>query len=243
MRIKNEKQNIDYNNTKAFFNRRANKYNASNPYSVTMYQDNDPELVNRRNSVETQKLIKLLNIDRNSRVLDLACGIGRWADALGERIHSYIGIDFSEDLIEIAQKRNKNPDVSFVVGSVTELDSLLDKNSTFNIILIIGAMMYLNDEDTIRTLEQVEKRCDSKARICIREPIGIESRLTLKDFYSKELDDNYNAIYRTRDELIQLMIPNLLNKGFAVEEEGFLFDENRLNNRKETSQYYFILNR
>jgi len=243
MKIMNEKQNIDYNNTKAFFNRRANKYNAINPYSVTMYQDNDPELVNRRNSVETQKLIKLLNIDRNSKVLDLACGIGRWADAIGERVEKYIGIDFSEDLIKIAQKRNKNPNVSFVVGSVTELDSLVDINSTFNIILFIGAMMYLNDEDAIKTLEQVEKRCDSKARICIREPIGIESRLTLKDFYSKELDDNYNAIYRTRDELIQLMVPSLLHKRFTVEEEDFLFDESRLNNRKETSQYYFILNR
>ena len=34
-----------------------------------------------------------------------------------------------------------------------------------------------------------------------------------------------------------------LNKGFRIKEEGFLFDDDALNNRKETAQYYYILER
>ena len=34
-----------------------------------------------------------------------------------------------------------------------------------------------------------------------------------------------------------------LNKGFRIKEEGFLFDDDTLNNRKETAQYYYILER
>ena len=57
------------------------------------------------------------------------------------------------------------------------------------------------------------------------------------------LNDNYNAIYRTRDELVHFFEKELLQKGFQIEQEGFLFQEKGLNNRKETTQYYFILQR
>lgn len=63
-----------------------------------------------------------------------------------------------------------------------------------------------------------------------------KDRLILKDFFSEELKDNYNAIYRTREELMKFFKPTLLEK-------GFLFEEDVLNNRKEKSQYYFVLER
>ena len=57
------------------------------------------------------------------------------------------------------------------------------------------------------------------------------------------LNDNYNAIYRTRDELVHFFEEELFQKGFQIEQEGFLFQEQGLNNRTETTQYYFILQR
>ena len=90
---------------------------------------------------------------------------------------------------------------------------------------------------------QIEENCEEHGIICIREPIGIIERLTLKDFYSEELQDNYNAIYRNRLELQNFFEKTLLAKGFRIREEGFLFEEDTLNNRKETAQYYFIFER
>lgn len=63
MRIKKECHNIDYQDIYNFFNRRAKKYNASNPYAVTMYQDDCPDLVRARNKMEIEKLMPLLKID------------------------------------------------------------------------------------------------------------------------------------------------------------------------------------
>ena len=79
--------------------------------------------------------------------------------------------------------------------------------------------------------------------MCVRSPIGTDYRLTLKDFYSEELKSDYNAIYRTRDEYIKLFEDSLIPAGFSVTDEGFMFDDDSLNNRKETIQYYFILER
>jgi len=243
MRLINKKENLNYSETKSFFEKRAKKYNENNPYSVTMYQDNNAELVEKRNKYETDKLLKLINLNGDSKVLDLACGIGRWADAIGNNIERYVGVDFSEGLIDIAKKRNKNPKAEFITGSSTEIDLLLNKDDKFNRVLIVGLLMYLNDEDVTKVFEQAEKFCSEHATICIREPIGITDRLTLKEFYSEELKDNYNAIYRTDAEFKQLMQATLFEKGFKIKQEGFLFDDDALNNRKETSQYFYILER
>ena len=94
MRLKGGHEEINYDATQAFFNNRAGKYNKDNPYSVTMYQDNNPELVKRRNAKEVEKLLPLLKLDKKSKVLDIACGIGRWSDAITTEIDKYCGIDF-----------------------------------------------------------------------------------------------------------------------------------------------------
>lgn len=246
MRIIEEKVDIDYMETYNFFEKRAKKFQLNNPYSVTMYQDNNADLVKNRNYRETEKLYPLLKLNNQSKVLDVACGIGRWADAIKDEIREYCGIDFSDKLIGIAKKRNKKENFHFYTGNVYQIEEVLKKHDNeikYNVILVIGILMYLNDTDLMSMLQQIEKVSEENAVICIREPIGIYDRLTLKDFYSEELEDNYNAIYRTREELYKAFHASLLKGGFQIREEGRLFKEKELNNRKETTQYFFILER
>ena len=245
MRIKNKIENIDYKETKLFFKKRAEKFQENNHYSVTMYHDNNAEIVKQRNKKEIEKLLPKLHIEKNSRVLDVACGIGRWADALSDDITEYCGLDFSEELIDIANKRNDKSKFSYCVGSANEIETVLKKNGKglYNRILIMGLLIYLNDTDMVSTLEQIQKVCEENTIICIREPIAINERLTLKDFFSEELKDNYNAIYRTREELMESINKIFVSSGFEIKEQGFLFEDTALNNRKETTQYYYILER
>lgn len=245
MRITEEITDIDYQETKRFFGKRAGKYSQDNPYSVTMYQDNNKELVQERNRKETAKLIPLLKLDAGARVLDVACGIGRWADAMPEGIEEYCGVDFSRELVEIARQRNTRENFWFLEGAADEIEETLKTNrgGVYNRILMIGILMYLNDRELPSALAQIERICQEHAVICIREPIGITERLTLKDFYSDELKDNYNAIYRTRREFGQFFEKSFLERGFWIAQEGFLFDEDALNNRRDTAQYFYILER
>ncbi|MCH5249288.1 MAG: class I SAM-dependent methyltransferase [Lachnospiraceae bacterium] len=245
MRLRREKIEINYKETQHFFQKRAQKYNMENPYSVTMYQDNNPELVKERNKVEVSRLRPLLHLTAESRVLDVACGIGRWADAILEDIDEYCGVDFSKELIEIANKRNNRNNFAFYEGSISEIDKVLLANGKgkYNTVLMVGIVMYLNDNDLFSTLNAIEKVCEEHTVLCVREPIGISERLTLKDFYSDELQDNYNAIYRTREEFKEVFEATLFKRGFSITKEGFVFNEPSLNNRKETSQYYYIIER
>lgn len=245
MRIKEKITDIDYSETRQFFKNRADKFQEDNPYSVTMYQDNNKELVKRRNREEIDKLLPLLHLNEGSKVLDIACGIGRWADALPDEIAEYCGVDFSSELIEIASGRNIKKNFTFLEGAATELEDVLRRSGKgkYNTVLMIGILLYLNDADIISALEQIEKRCEEHTVLCIREPVGVQERLTLKEFFSDELKDNYNAIYRNCKELAEFFDEAFIKKGFCITEEGVLFDEDALNNRKETVQYYYILER
>ena len=69
MRIKEKIENINYQETKQFFSKRATKYKENNPYSVTMYQDNNADLVKARNKKEIEKLLPKLSITQESKVL------------------------------------------------------------------------------------------------------------------------------------------------------------------------------
>ena len=245
MRIKDKIENISYVNTLDFFESRVKKYSENNPYSVTMYQDEHPDLVKQRNLEEIKKLKPLLLLDKKSRILDVSCGIGRWSDAINTEIEEYCGVDFCSDFIELAKERNGKDNRFFYVSENTKIEQCMNRvgKKNFNRVLLVGALMYLNDADVQSTLMQIERLCNEHAIICVREPIGIDERLTLKDQFSNELQDDYNAIYRTKEELEIIFKKTLANKGFSVAESDFMYKQKELNNRKETTQFYWILKR
>lgn len=244
MRLKNSAEDISSDKVKEFYEHRAESYNGQNRKNITMLQDKNPQLSEARNSAEVSKLLPKMKLDGDSCVLDLACGAGRWLDVMPENIAKYRGIDFSEGMIEIARSANTRPYAEFFTGSVLEADKILaDEKGSFNRVLIMGLLPYLNDKDIMQFFNSLRLVVAANGLICVRTPIGLEYRLTLKDFYSDELQSDYNAIYRTRDEYMNIFAQTLLAEGFTVTDEGFMFDDEAMNNRKETIQYYFILER
>lgn len=244
MRIKNDKIDIDYNNTYEFFKNRAEKFKEDKPYCATMYQDNNPGLAVERDKTEKARVLPYLNLNEKCRVMDIGCGIGRWADELKDKVNYYLGIDFNEDLINIASKRVVGSHIYFQKMSAVDIGNKesLAVSPPFNRFIISGVLLYLNDHDVLKCLMSVEQLADKDAIIYIREPIGIDYRLTLDKFYSEELDTTYNAIYRTREDYKSFFEEALINKDFFIKDEGFMFEKS-LVNRAETSQYYFILER
>ncbi len=245
MRIKSSAADISTESVKEFYEQRASSYTGGNFYNITMLQDKNPSFSEERHQAETTKLLPKMKIDEDSCVLDLACDAGKWLYVLPDNITKYRGIDFSAGMIEIASSKNTRANAKFFTGSVLDADKILaDEKGNFNRVMIIGSLMYLNDDDIVSLFRMLpEMMTDHGGLICIKASIGVDYRLTLKDFYSEELKNDYNAIYRTRDEYTKLFADALIPAGFTVTDEGFMFDDSRLNNRKETTQYYFILER
>ncbi|CAM3366857.1 Methyltransferase domain-containing protein [Bordetella sputigena] len=242
-RIYGEKVALDPSSVKAFFERRGQSVNKEHPLTAVLYQDNNPGLAETRDAYEKQRVLPLLGLTSASRVLDIGCGIGRWADALADRVATYHGIDFSSSLIEVARRRCKQPEFSFQVLPAQDVGpSTLAGAPPFTCTIIAGVLLYLNDEDLSRTLVGAVQCSDASALIYIREPIGVDGRLTLDKFESAELKSTYSAIYRTDEEFQGLFNETLGKAGFRLRLSDTLYPA-ELNNRADTVQKIFLFDR
>lgn len=244
-RVKGARIDIDYSATQAFFDARGKREYAS-ALSTTMYQDNDPALVEQRDQAEKRVLAPQLRLASGSRILDIGCGIGRWGWFLHDHTPDaeYLGIDFAASLIEKAQAeavRRGKPDLRFQVMSAIAIEpDALVVPPPYDLVIISGLLIYLNDEDCVKVLADAGRLCAPGGRIYLREPVGVSERFTLDRFYSNELGQEYSAIYRTIDELDRLLEQALEPGRFSVRIAEFLFPDN-LEKRAETRQYYTIL--
>jgi cyclopropane fatty-acyl-phospholipid synthase-like methyltransferase len=240
----NSKPRIEKDSVARFFRERAQKVESVGAIRAVIYQDKHPDLAEKRDAAEKARLLPLLELDHSLRVLDVGCGTGRWTADLAHGCASYHGIDFSAELIAHARSAFiESESLRFTVASAEDYSLIsLGETQPFDRILCCGVMIYLNDEDVEHAFNCMASVAAPKTRIVLREPVGTHERLTIKEHFSDELEQSYNAIYRTMQELIDCMEGTLFAAGFRVAGSGNVYDT-PLNNRAETIQRWIALDR
>lgn len=237
-----EKPLIDKAAVLDFFEKRAEKVKVLGPTRAVIYQDKNPDLAERRDIAEKKLLLPLIQVDGSSHVLDAGCGTGRWAEEIIPKCASYCGVDVSPGLIQIASERFcQYTNARFSVCAVDTISpEAIGVTHHFSHILSFGVFIYLNDEEVLESLHRFAAVADSKSRVIIREPIALQMRLTLQEHFSEEMDQQYNAIYRTESELFNLIDTTLGVAGFRQMGCGDVYAEAALNNRSDTKQRWFL---
>lgn len=232
-RIYEDKININSNDTKEFWVNRAEQ--TINLTSVLLGADKDSQAQLERNLKEKEILISLINNKKSLRILDIGCGIGRWAENLINNMDSYVGIDYSKGFIEYAKEKYKSNDsIEFYEMSLLDItNDLLSKK--FDLIICTGVLMYVNDADLLNILANVKQMLGGY--FYIQESISImDKRLTLDNFKSEALNANYSAIYRMSSEYEKIF--NDLK--FNIINTNLLLDD-KIGARQETNARYWLL--
>jgi SAM-dependent methyltransferase len=233
---------IDKDSVKQFFEQRAKKAEVVGQLSAVIYQDKNPALAVERDRAEKALLIDKIMLKPGLRVLDLGCGNGRWAGELLKFGCIYYGVDGSAGLIAQAQtKYADEKHASFRVVCAERISAAVI-GAGFERILIFGLLIYLNDEDLVRLAASLPDIAGEDCRLVVREPVGIEARLTITDHFSTDMDQVYNAIYRTEAEILEMFAP-LFDHGFRLVGRGDVYEDHSLNNRVETKQRWMIFER
>lgn len=250
MRIKTllyeqEAPQIDPAAVENFFSKRAEKAKTIGSLRAVIYQDKHPDLAERRDAAEKALLLPKLELQTYSRVLDIGCGTGRWTGLIAPKVDSYHGTDFSAGLVNIARAEHgtaRNVRYS-VLRSVSVSLEALGESRGFDKIVVFGLLIYLNDQDVTETLLRLVNVAAPQCRLLIREPVAIGERLTIKEHFSDDLEQVYNAIYRTEEELL-IMINEVLEPAcFKLIERGYVYEQHEMNNRADTVQKWFVLER
>lgn len=234
-RVYEKKIDINYQSTKSFWESRADEKLTLT--SVLLGADKKAGAQEKRNFCETEIINSFLKTGSKYKILDIGCGIGRWADNLKDKIETYVGIDYARPFIEFASNRFlDNPNIKFKCSSASEVD-LNEIGKDFNLVICTGVLMYINDTD-LNKVFMMFKDTESDY-FYIQETISLlDTRLTLNNFESKELKTNYSAIYRTQDEYEDYFQKHGLE---ILSTDLFLNDET--GGRKETNARYWLLRR
>lgn len=239
-------EHITLKDMRIFFEKRAEKQ-LPHRYNYVLYQDANPELALQRDEYEKKKILPYLHINAGSCILDIGCGVGRWGDELVGYLNTgkYVGVDYSLSLLEIAKRNFKKYEDKcvFLQGSFQEIEHIILDNhmfGKFDDILINGVLMYINDEEIAGCLDAVKNLTAHNGIIYIKESIGVNNRFTLNNYYSAEMETEYSAVYRDLKDYQERIQKHFLSAGFSIVNEGATWDDTQWN-RKETTSYYWIL--
>jgi SAM-dependent methyltransferase len=235
-------ESLDYGKVREFFARRSGRIKELGLLPVTMH--GSEELARKRDAFEKDTVLPLLRLSSKSRVLDIGCGTGRWGHELGPKVAAYLGTDFCKAYVKAAQANFDAAGLSPAAHRFQQLAAQEISADTiaipqpFDVVIIAALMMYLNDEEVGALLAKLPQLSGKGSIIYIREPIGIEKRLTLKEHFSEELGEYYHAIYRTVAEYEAFFRKSLDSFTLALSRPLF---PNELCNRTETAQHIFVL--
>lgn len=94
-------------------------------------------------------------VNKNSEILEIGCGTGKYTGILKKNAKRICGIDISPKMIDVAKKSNS--DVRFIVG---DSEKLLDfKNEEFDVVAGFNTFSYYpNKLDALHSINRVLKR-------------------------------------------------------------------------------------
>lgn len=107
------------------------------------------------------ELLKLMNINSNDTILDLACGQGFFTSEFAKYSQKVIGVDVSKELIEIAKK--KNGKVNYYISPATNL-SFIDNDSIDKITIILAIQ---NIEHVIQVFKECRRVLKNNGKMFI----------------------------------------------------------------------------
>jgi 2-polyprenyl-3-methyl-5-hydroxy-6-metoxy-1,4-benzoquinol methylase len=133
-------------------------------------------------------IFNLLELDRNDVVLDLCCGNGVITKEVAKKCKHVVGIDFSDYLIEQANKSNKLANVEYLNLDVRELGRIShDYLNFFDKVNFYEALAFLNLGDLIDILTNLKLMTKEKRIILIGSVLDRDRKWKFFNTFNRKL--------------------------------------------------------
>ncbi|MGM0932675.1 MAG: class I SAM-dependent methyltransferase [Bacteroidota bacterium] len=162
-------------------------------------------------------LSKEYNFSRASRLIEVGCGHGANSEYLSKIYKSFLGVDYSDELIKIANKRYRTENSHFVVDNIKEIE----KHGKFDVVVGIGILHHVDNLSEV--LEKLKEIGHEKTLYLFYEPQGGNPLIqTLRKLRIK-MDSSYSGdqMFFEKKELIN-KVSNLGFKNIKTRYNGYL---------------------
>jgi cyclopropane fatty-acyl-phospholipid synthase-like methyltransferase len=137
---------------------------------------------------------KKLELNQNDFLFDIGCGNAALASMLFNKISGYLGIDFSEYLVEIAKNNFEKPNYEIKLADAIEYLTTIDINYKVTKILCYGVFSYFNFADANIILRQIKLKFPNVTKVLIG---NIPDKKRAKNFYFKDI--NYKKLLNNNE--------------------------------------------
>lgn len=248
-RIYGTRTDINEQEVRDFYNKRAALASSmKNPLSAVVNGEQNPEQADTRSRFDREYIVPRLDLTPNSAVLDIGCGMGRFAEMALPLCGRYLGADFAPEMIAAAEKRTAaySDQAKYVCASFSELMSKPDSffGGKFDCVIMLGVCMYINDTELVKCLTRLVDLLNDKCVMYVGDAVGLGTRLTLDQIHSDQLDSDYSAIsiYRTAEEYVKLY-SIFTKQGFHFAEQAYFPPEINGTRYNDSDRWYAILKR
>lgn len=168
-RIYGTRTDINEQEVRDFYNKRAALASSmKNPLSAVVNGEQNPEQADTRSRFDREYIVPRLDLTPNSAVLDIGCGMGRFAEMALPLCGRYLGADFAPEMIAAAEKRTAaySDQAKYVCASFSELMSKPDSffGGKFDCVIMLGVCMYINDTELVKIPDQTSRPSERQVR-------------------------------------------------------------------------------
>ncbi len=110
-------------------------------------------LSNQASAAFSAAILPFVPFIDEKKVLDLACGDGKYTDAVSNEERFVTGVDLDQGMLKEAKERyGVNKNIEFLEGNMLELDKIFEKNELDGIFCIGNSLVHLTSKNLIEEL-------------------------------------------------------------------------------------------
>lgn len=120
-----------------------------------------------------ENLLKYIKFNPEFNVAEFGCGNGIWGELIHRKVKSYIGIDFSEEFIDLAKRRHQTLNI---INSKFECDDIVKFSSRhkneFDQAFCMDFSEHIYDDDFISIFTAIRSTLKADGELYIHTPNG-----------------------------------------------------------------------
>lgn len=169
-------------------------------------------------SFRIERFRQYLNLKKSDSAVDFACGNGLLMEQIADKVSSYVGVDFSEEFIKEAIKKQKDlgiQNASFVCSDIN--DFCKNNHQSFDCAFALDFFEHVYNEELLTILISIRESLKPGGRLYIHTPNSLFfiEKMKKHSFILKQFPEHIAV--RSPNEII-----NLLNKAGFRKEKLFL---------------------